>query len=135
MSAPPTVRLVLLTATRSQFEHRSAGGDVAAVRRPFFDWLEQRSPAPVVREELLDLVTSVVDELATPWPVGVTVTADDGGANVLVRFLVSNTDDEWPERVGRGLAAADRMAGQLSVDVVATSGDGYVLLDVLLPPD
>ncbi len=125
----------VLTATRSgQFEHCSPDGDVSAVRRPFFDWLERRSPGPVVREDLLDLVTSVVDELALPSPVGVTVTAEDGGDNVLVRLLVLDADEDAPDRVGRGLAAVDRMAGRLSVDVLATSGEGYVLLDVLLPP-
>lgn len=124
----------LLTATRSgQFEHRSIGGDVAALRRPFFDWLERHSSTPVVREELLDLVTSVADELALPDAVGFTVTADDGGDNLLVRLLVHEADDDLPARLGRGLAVADRMTGRLSVDVVPTFGDGYLLLDVLLP--
>lgn len=124
----------LLTATRSgQFEHRNIEGDVAALRRPLFDWLERRSAVPAVREELLDLVTSVVDELALPVSVGFTVTADDGGANLLVRLLVHEADDDLPARLGRGLAVADRMAARLSVDVVSTFGDGYVLLDVLLP--
>lgn len=129
------VRGRVLTAVRStQFEHRSSDGDVAAVRRPFFDWLERRSPGPVVREELLDLVTSVVDGLAVPSPIGFTVTADDEGDNVLMRFLVHGADEDLPARLGRGLAAVDRMAHRLSVDVMSSFGSGYVVLDVRLPP-
>lgn len=124
---------MLTEADVGRFEHRSADGDVAAVRRPLFDWLERRSSVPVVREELLDLVTSVVDELGVPRPIGFTVTAEDGGGNVLVRVLVHDAADDLPARLGRGLAAVDRMADRLSVDVVSMSGDGHVLLDVLLP--
>lgn len=124
----------MLTATRStQFEHRSIDGDVGGVRRPFFDWLERRSPQPVVREELLQLVTCVLEELTTPSPVGVLVTADDGGDNVLVQFLALEYDDELSPRLGRAVAAAEHRAIDLSVEVIPMSGNGYVLLDVLLP--
>lgn len=124
----------VLTETRlGQFEHRSSDGDLSAVRRPFFDWLERRPSSPAVREDLLRLVSSVANEMAGTSSVGFTLTADDGGDNVLVGFLLHDGDDERPARLGRGLAAVDRLAHRLSIDVVPMAGDGYVLLDVLLP--
>lgn len=125
---------VLIQAEVGRFEHCSTDGDVAVIRRRFFDWLERRPSVPFVREELLDLMTSVVGELTRPWPIPITVTGEDGGDNVLLRFLVHEADDDLPARLGRGLAAADRAADRLSVDVVPAVGEGYVVLDVLLAP-
>ena len=123
---------VLVESRVARLEHRSPDGDVAAMRRPLFDWLERRSPDPVARESMLDLVTTVVDELATPTPIPFTVSADDCGDNVLVRVLIHDAGDDVPVRLGRGLAAVDRLSDRL--DVVPAFGDDYVLLDVVLRP-
>ena len=113
------------------FECRSS--DVATIRRRFFDWLEHRSTGPVVREELLAVVTSALEALTAPTPIPFTVTVEDGGSNVLVRFLVHESRADLPARLGRALAAIDRMADRWSVDLVPGFGDGYLLVDVALP--
>jgi hypothetical protein len=122
---------LLTTVGIDGFECHSA--DVTTIRRRFFDWLERRSSAPLVREELLDVVTSVVEELVEPSPIRFTVIAEDGGGNVLLRFLVHESRADLPARLGRALAAVDRMADRWSVDLVPGAGDGYLLVDVTLP--
>ena len=79
------------------------------------------------------MVTSAVEALSTPTPIPFTVTAEDGGGNVLLRFLVHESRADLPARLGRALRAIDRMADRWSVDLVPGFGDDYLLVDVAVP--
>jgi hypothetical protein len=125
-----------LQVDASRFEHFSPRSDEAlgVARRRFFDWLERRSFTGPVREELLAVVTVVAEELTAKRSIAFTLTAEDGGENVLLRFDTLGIRGRDPIRLGRCLAALDRLAAQTSVTVVPMVGDGHLLVDVVLPP-
>jgi hypothetical protein len=118
-----------------RFEHHCPRADDAlgVVRRRFFEWLERRSFDGRAREELLSLLTAVVSELTAPRSVAFTVTAEDAGENVLLRFDTEGVSGWNPVRLGRCVAAVDRLAGSLSLAVVPLAGERHLLVDVTLP--
>ena len=118
----------------SRFEYRSLGvdGALGTVRRRFFDWLDGRSFPAAVREELLGVVSAVAAEFVAPVASAFTVTAEDAGGNVYLRFSMPDHEDD-PARLGRCMGVVDRLAQGLSVAVVTVFGDRHFLIDVTLP--
>ncbi|HEX2040223.1 MAG TPA: hypothetical protein VHF47_10880 [Acidimicrobiales bacterium] len=119
----------------SRFEHHSPRTDDAlgVVRRRFFDWLQSRSFTGKEREDLLAVLTVVAEELTAKRSIAFTVTAEDAGENVLLRFDTTGVRGRDPVRLGRCLAALDRLGARSSVGLVPMVGDGHLLVDVVLP--
>jgi hypothetical protein len=124
-----------LRVEATRFEHHIPRTDDAlgVVRRRFFDWLERRSFTGQAREDLLAVLTVVAMELTAKRSIAFTVTAEDGGENVLLRFDTTGIRGRDPVRLGRCLAALDRLAATTTTPLVPMVGDGHLLVDVLLP--
>lgn len=122
-------------ADAGRFEHHSPRVDDALdiVRRRFFDWLDHRSFSAKVREDLLKVLSAVASELTAKRSVAFTVTAEDSGENVLLRFDTLGIGGWDPVRLGRCLAAVDRLAGGSSVTLFPVVGERHLLVDIALP--
>lgn len=122
-------------AEADRFEHHSPRVDDALgiVRRRFFGWLDRRSFSGKVREDLLRVLTAVASELTAKRSVAFTVTAEDAGENVLLRFDTQGIGGWDPVRLGRCLAAVDRLARGSSVRLFPVVGERHLLVDVALP--
>ena len=122
-------------ADAGRFEHHSPRVDDALgiVRRRFFDWLDRRSFSGKVREDLLQVLSAVVSELTAKRSVAFTVTAEDAGENVLLRFDTLGIGGWDPVRLGRCVAAVDRLARGASIRLFPMVGERHLLVDVALP--
>ncbi|MDQ3758157.1 MAG: hypothetical protein M3394_09955 [Actinomycetota bacterium] len=115
-----------------RFEHFSPRADDAfgLVRRRFFDWLERRAFTARTREDLLAVLSAVAGELTSKRSIAFSVTAEDSGDGVLLRFDTRGIGGWSPVRLGRCLAALDRVAAESSVALFPVVGERHLLVDV-----